>query len=166
MIPLKKTIIFSVIIWSVLIHHSCQKTTPIPPPVQGEWIKGTEAKKLQTIEKQFRGFDMAMVETGYRYQELYWAGQDENWEYAAYQVEKIKKAIENGLERRPKRAQSAQHFLQQVLPGMKVVINQRNKAGFEQEFDKITVNCNQCHTMEKVPFFKVQKPTQRISPIH
>ena len=57
--------------------------------VQGQWIKGNEQKKLETIENQFRGFDMAMVETGYRYQELYWAGQDENWEYADYQLEKI-----------------------------------------------------------------------------
>jgi len=50
---------------------------------------GTEQEKINTIEKQFRGFDNAMVETGYRYQELYWAGQDENWEYADYQLEKI-----------------------------------------------------------------------------
>src|SRR3989337_341058 len=74
---------------------------------QGNWIKGTEAEQIKTIEKQFRGFDNAMVETGYRYQELYWAGQDQNWEYADYQLEKIKTAIENGLERRPKRAKSA-----------------------------------------------------------
>ena len=59
--------------------------------VQGQWIKGNEQEKLETIENQFRGFDMAMVETGYRYQELYWAGQDENWEYADYQLEKTAK---------------------------------------------------------------------------
>lgn len=41
---------------------------------------------------------MPMVEKGYRDQELYWAGQDENWDYADYQIEKIRKAIENGLE--------------------------------------------------------------------
>lgn len=60
-----------------------------------------------------------MVETGYRYQELYWAGQDQNWEYADYQIEKIKIAIENGLERRPKRAKSAEHLLTYILPEMK-----------------------------------------------
>src|SRR5690606_15846238 len=76
--------------------------------------------------KQFRGFDNAMVETGYRYQELYWAGQDENWEYADYQLEKIKIAIENGLERRPKRAKSAEHLLTSVLPEMKKLLQSRN----------------------------------------
>jgi hypothetical protein len=44
----------------------------------GNWIKGTQAEQIKTVEKQFRGFDHAMVETGYRYQELYWAGQDQN----------------------------------------------------------------------------------------
>ncbi|WP_312554546.1 hypothetical protein [Empedobacter brevis] len=52
--------------------------------VQRQWIKGNDLEKLETIENQFSGFDMAMVETGYRYQELYWARQDENWEYADY----------------------------------------------------------------------------------
>ena len=92
---------------------------------QGQWIKGNEQEKLETIENQFRGFDMAMVETGYRYQELYWAGQDENWEYADYQLEKIQKAIENGLERRPKRTSSAQHFLTVTLPQMKEALKKR-----------------------------------------
>lgn len=53
---------------------------------------------------------MAIIETGYRYQELYWVGQDESWDYADYQIEKIRKAIENGLECRPKRAKSSEHF--------------------------------------------------------
>jgi len=53
---------------------------------------------------------MAIIETGYRYQELYWVGQDESWDYADYQIEKIRKAIENGLERRHKRAKSSEHF--------------------------------------------------------
>ncbi len=52
-----------------------------------------------------------MVETGYRYQELYWEGQDQNWDYAGYHLNKIKIAIENGLERRPKRAKSTENFL-------------------------------------------------------
>ena len=37
---------------------------------QGEWIRGTENEQIKTIEKQFRGFDNAMVETGYRYKPM------------------------------------------------------------------------------------------------
>jgi len=132
---------------------------------QGQWIKGNEQEKLETIENQFRGFDMAMVETGYRYQELYWAGQDENWEYADYQLEKIQKAIENGLERRPKRTSSAQHFLTVTLPQMKEALKKKDTVVFNKNFQVLTNSCVSCHAMEKVPFFTVKTPTERQSPI-
>lgn len=136
-----------------------------PSDQQDEWIKGTEEEKLKTIERQFRGFDMAMVETGYRYQELFWAGQDQNWEYAGYQLEKIKVAIENGLQRRPKRAKSAAYFLTTGLPQMQRAINAKDSTVFNKEFFILTSNCNSCHAAEKVPFFAVEIPTNRQSPI-
>ena len=135
------------------------------PAGQGDWIKGNEEEKIKTIEKQFRGFDNAMMETGYRYQELYWAGQDENWEYANYQLEKIKIAIENGLERRPKRAQSAGHFLKQVLPEMLQSVMQKDIVSFNHNFQLLTVACNSCHAMEKVSFFSIKTPVERQSPV-
>jgi hypothetical protein len=132
---------------------------------EGQWIRGTETEKLHVIEKHFRGFDLAMVETGYRYQELYWAGQDENWEYANYQLEKIKIAISNGLERRPKRSNSARNFLESVLPEMETAILQKEKTIFNSKFEMLTMNCNACHAMENVPFFTVKVPLNRQSPI-
>lgn len=132
---------------------------------QGDWIKGTEKEQIKTIEKQFRGFDNAMVETGYRYQELYLAGQDQNWEYADYQIEKIKLAIENGLERRPKRAPSAKHFLTYALPAMKKSIASKDTVIFNRGFQMLTISCNNCHAMENISFFNVKMPTDRLSPI-
>lgn len=132
---------------------------------QGGWIKGTEEERIKTIEKHFRGFDNAMVETGYRYQELYWAGQDANWEYASYQLEKIELAIRNGLERRPLRAESAKPFLELILPEIKNTIKKKDAAAFNQSFNILTSNCNSCHKKEKLLFFFVKTPTQRQSPI-
>ena len=37
---------------------------------EGGWLAGTVDAKFDTVAKQLRGFDMAMVETGYRYNEL------------------------------------------------------------------------------------------------
>lgn len=132
---------------------------------QGQWIKGNAQEKLETIENQFRGFDMAMVETGYRYQELYWAGKDQNWEYADYQLEKIKKAIEYGLERRPKRKSSAQHFLTVTLTQMNEALKKRDTVVFNKNFEMLTNSCISYHAMEKVPFFTVKTPKERQSPI-
>lgn len=157
---MKQTIILILTLGLFSCNQKTDKET-----AQGDWIKGTETEQIKTIEKQFRGFDNAMVETGYRYQELYWAGQDQNWEYADYQIEKIKIAIENGLERRPKRAKSAEHFLTYVLPEMKKSIESKDTVIFNKNFQTMTINCNSCHAMEKVSFFNVQIPTERQSPI-
>ena len=51
---------------ALLLLFSCAKNQE--QNTQGKWINGTEQDKLEIIENQFRGFDMAMVETVYRYQ--------------------------------------------------------------------------------------------------
>jgi len=155
---------FTFLIFSAFVFMACNQQES-NGNAQGKWIKGSDQEQLNTIEKQFRGFDLAMVETGYRYQELYWAGQDENWEYADYQLEKIKVAIENGFERRPLRAKSAEHFMQEILPEMKRVLEKRDTASFNQGFQLLTANCNSCHALEDVSFFNVQIPETRHSPI-
>jgi len=155
---------YAFLIISITLLLACSQQTE-KSTAQGKWIKGTEQEKIETIEKQFRGFDNAMVETGYRYQELYWAGQDENWEYAEYQLEKINIAIENGLERRPKRANSAQHFMTEVLPKMKEAIDSKDSSIFNLSFQALTNACNSCHAMENVAFFTIKTPIDRQSPI-
>ena len=131
----------------------------------GGWLQGTEQEKFDAVANQLRGFDVAMVETGYRYQELYWAGIDKNWDYANYQIEKISVAIENGLERRPKRAASAESFLTDALPAMEKIVKQRDSTTFLQGMQTLTTSCNACHAKEKVPFFTVNLPVTRQSPI-
>jgi len=130
------------------------------------WLAAdAEARRLQ-LERQLRGFDVAMMETGYRYVELYWAGRDGNWEAAAYHAGKIRLAIENGLERRPKRGASARPFLAGPLVAIEQAAAARDAVGFAARFADLTAGCNACHAMEKVPFFEVRPPTTRISPVH
>ena len=124
-----------------------------------------EVQRLQ-LERHLRGFDVAMMETGHRYVELYWAGRDGNWEAAAYHAGKIRLAIENGLERRPKRAASARPFLAGPLAAVEQAAAARDAAGFASRFADLSAGCNACHAMEKVPFFEVRPPETRISPVH
>ncbi len=156
-------ILFSISLF-VSCSNSSQKTIE-QESAQGEWIVGNEQEKLELIESQLRGFDKTMVEVGYRYQELYWGGQDQNWEYAIYQLKKIEKSIRQGLVRRPKRAESAQYFLNEVIPEVQSAIDAKDTLLFNQSFEVMRTNCNNCHVMEKVPTFTVQIPTFRQSPI-
>jgi hypothetical protein len=129
------------------------------------WLSSDKDSAYVQIERQFRGFDLAMKEVGYRYNELYFAGQDENWSYAQYHLEKIKTAIDNGLERRPKRAASAKGFLEYSIPDLMKTIQSKDKESFLKEFEIFRQSCNSCHTLEKVEFVKVVIPKIRFSPV-
>lgn len=138
----------------------------VPVPDEAKWlVQGSSDERFVKIASQLRGFDMAMVETGYRYGELYWAGRDENYDYARYQLQKIETAIARGVERRPKREPSS-HVLDGPKEGLLRAINTRNHKDFDTAFAALTVACNTCHVAEKVPFVHVAPPTVRTSVVH
>jgi hypothetical protein len=139
---------------------ACREPEPRPSGQDG-WLIGTADEKFDVVSRHLRGFDMAMVETGYRYQQLYWTGEDQNWGYADYQLQKIRTAIENGLERRPARAASARVFLDTTLPAMNEAIVNRSQILFRERFVELTAACNTCHDAEKVGFARVVPPTIR-----
>jgi hypothetical protein len=135
------------------------------PDGRAAWLlKGTTDERFARVAKQLRGFDMAMVETGYRYTELYWAGRDENWKYAAYQAEKIRTAVGNGTERRPKRAKSAK-MLYPVMDLVDEAIKAEDPAEFAKSFEALTDVCNACHRAEDMAFVTIAPPTHRHSPV-
>lgn len=129
------------------------------------WLSRDQDEQRVQLERQLRGFDIAMMETGYRYVELYWAARDANWDAAAYHMEKIRLAIENGLERRPKRATSAQPFLAGPLAATATAIAARDPRLFAERFEALTAGCNACHAVEKVTFFEVRPPDHRLPPL-
>ncbi len=167
--------ILSLLLILIFAFTACQNSEPetkqqereiLTEPIGSQdWLTGDLKEKLETITDHLRGFDMAMVETGYRHTELYWAGQDENWAYARYQVEKLQLAIERGLERRPARAESAQQYLNQALPAMEEAVEERDPELFNRQFEVLTQSCNSCHHSEEVPHFNVQTPEHRITGI-
>jgi len=106
-----------------------------------------------------------MMEVGHRHIDLYWAGQDANWGAAAYELQKMRLAIENGLERRPKRATSARPFLAEPLAAIEEAVAARDPQRFAARFQDLTVGCNDCHVTEQVPFFEIRPPESRVSPI-
>lgn len=125
---------------------------------QGEWIKGSAEEQLETIEEHFQGFGKAMWEVSYRYKEMYVAGMDGNWEYAEHHIEELEEAIELGLERRPKHAAAAEHFLNVALPNMEKAIEAKNKDLFEEKFEELRVSCIACHMMRDHGYIKVKTP--------
>jgi len=137
------------------------------PPKPAGWLKALPAdKQIEAIDRQFRGFDMAMFEVNYRYTEMYFAGMEGNWDYALYTGEKIAWAMQNGFERRPKRRANAEElFFKDVYPKVLDAIRKKDIALFKQRVDVLRNACNACHTAEKVGFIQVGNPSIKQTPL-
>lgn len=127
------------------------------------WAGETMEEIIASFENQFGGFDRTMIETAYRYNELYWAGQDENWGYADYQLDEMIGGLEDGFIRRPEREISAAQFVNQAAPQLLEAIQKGDKEAFMQSFVRFASSCNTCHAMEEVPFIQVVIPEVRTS---
>jgi hypothetical protein len=145
-----------------LAAWGCGSSSGAPGPA---WLARDPAAQRLQLERHLRGFDVAMLEVGHRHIDLYWAGQDANWEAADYELQKLRLAIENGLERRPKRAASAQPFLTGPLMALDAAVAARDPDLFATRFQDLTDGCNACHAREQVAFFEIHPPESRVSPI-
>jgi len=154
-----------VILFMVLIYSAFAQNTY---STKSNWLLETKSdeQKFKKIQKQFRGFDLAMVEVGYRFNSFYFALEDKNYDLAQYQLDKIKKAIENGIQRRPKRASNAQAmFLTTHYKTMSKALASQKTQKIKEEYESIKRSCNSCHAAEKVPFIHVINPSYRWQPI-
>src|SRR3989338_10484213 len=164
---IKQTVVCGfIILLPVFVSLDAEQTTAASKMSSGpSWLTGDTEHKLEQLANHHRCFDMAMVETNYRYTELFFSGQDQNWDYARYQAEKIKLAIENGFERRPKRKETAKAlFLNSVYPQLIEAIESKDSNRFNKVFPSVTASCNQCHQAEQVGFIKIHEPKIRIAP--
>ena len=122
------------------------------------WLSEEWPEARNQVQDHLRGTDVAMLEVGHRFRELYFAGKDMNWDYADYQLEKIGKVVELAAERRPKRAKSANVFLKEDLPDVVQLVKERSPASFDTAMNRLRTSCMKCHVAENVPYFAVRFP--------
>jgi hypothetical protein len=146
------------------LFAACSPTNQKEFP-SGEWLPGDASAFVEAVERQFDGFSRTMKEVAYRYDELYWAGLDENWEYADYQLEHIEEAIEKGFERRPERRINSEEFLGIPTDLLQQAIDGEDLSNFERNFIIYTAGCNSCHMKEEVSFIHVVHPTENRSTV-
>ncbi|MFN2395427.1 MAG: hypothetical protein ABR597_07040 [Bacteroidales bacterium] len=151
----------SMLVLSGMLFQACQQAPQ--ESYETEWLGETKQEIVNNLEEQFQGFSRTMREVSYRYAELYWAGMDENWEYAEYQREHITEAMEQGFVRRPEREASAQQFTTAALPEIEEIINSGDKERFLGSFTRLSASCNTCHAMEEVSFMTIIIPETRHS---
>lgn len=74
-----------------LVVLGCTPAGPRESVFEAQWLPHSPEARTETLARHLRGLDVAMLEIGHRYSELYWAGRDGNWRYADYQAGKIER---------------------------------------------------------------------------
>lgn len=158
------TLMVMIMVIIMILAQACQQTFD-QPAGSGGWLTGDVNEKFETVTEHLGGFGKAMWEVDYRFQELYWAGKDNNWEYAEHQLEEMEETLELGLERRPERAASAQQFMASAIPDLLEAIEARDPEMFDRRVNVLMNTCNSCHALEDMPFLTVKPPVERRSSI-
>ncbi len=155
------TFIASIVVVFAILISACQTQTD--QSIESRWAGETLQEAVDRFENQFGGFDQTMIETNYRYNELYWAGIDENWGYAEYQLDEMIGNLEKGFIRRPDRQPSSVQFVDQAAPRLMQAIEAGDKDAFMESFNRFASSCNTCHAMEDVAFIQMIVPETRTS---
>jgi hypothetical protein len=162
----KHLIISTALIAILIMNHSCKQAPQLDETAETAWLGNSQQEIYSNIEEQFQGFSRTMMETSYRYHELYWAGMDQNWGFAEYQREHIYEALQQGFIRRPEHQLPARAFMSVALPEIATAIQSENADSFKEAFANLSNACNTCHQMDEVPFITVAIPKERHTTVY
>lgn len=124
-----------------------------------QWLMDMDVvdDRFRAIEKQFRGFDTAMMEVGYRYEAIKKALFLHNYELASYHLQKVQVAIENGYIRRPARKEASQnYFLNTTFKELQKALETKDDTLVTHSFDNLKNSCNACHINQNVGFIVIE----------
>ena len=91
---------------------------------------------------------------------LWFAGQNENWKLADFEVQEIKETFEDiqKYPKRKKRKPDVTVMINPALDSVSIAIGQKNPALFKSSYIQLTNTCNNCHRAVKFEFNVVKIP--------
>jgi hypothetical protein len=121
-------------------------------------------KRADSLEKKIAGsykpgFGELMLSVQVHHNKLWFAGKNENWELAAFEVSEIMEMIENIKNFETDRKETEK--IGMILPAMdsvKDAIGKKDKIIFTRSFHLLTNTCNNCHKAVDFGFNVVKIP--------
>jgi hypothetical protein len=104
-----------------------------------------------------------MIEAQLRYFKLWYAGRDNNWALADFEVEQIRESFDNASRIFPTIPLASKHMIIQPANELDSAIEAKDSTKFARAFDKLTAACNGCHEAASLGFIVVREP--RTSPV-
>jgi hypothetical protein len=138
-----------------LILASCQQPADNTKPLQNR-IDSLEKKVAESYKPGFGEF-MSSIQS--HHSKLWFAGQNNNWKLADFEIGEIKEALEGIRKYDTDRKESEQLvMLNPAIDSMSGAIAQKNPARFKSAFHLLTTTCNNCHHAVSFEFNVIKVP--------
>jgi hypothetical protein len=110
------------------------------------------------------GLGEFMTATQLRHAKLWFAGQENNWDLAAYEIDEITEGLEDAEKQFPTRdgipvADMIKANIDPAVEQLKKAVGAKSRTKFVVAFDNLTSACNTCHAGADKPFIRIQRPT-------
>ncbi len=111
------------------------------------------------------GLGEFMTATQLRHAKLWFAGKQNNWDLAAYEIDEIKEGLEDAARLHPTFdgvpvAEMIKTIIDPRIEKLEKAIRAKSSAKFVVAFDELTSGCNSCHAGANKPFIRIQRPTE------
>src|ERR1700744_3719913 len=111
------------------------------------------------------GLGEFMTATQLRHAKLWFAGKQNNWDLAAYEIDEIKEGLEDAARLHPTFdgvpvAEMIKSIIDPRLEELEKAVREKSSAKFGDAFDELTGGCNSCHAGANKPFRRIQRPTE------
>jgi hypothetical protein len=111
------------------------------------------------------GLGAFMTATQLRHAKLWFAGKQNNWDLAAYEIDEIKEGLEDAARLHPSFdgvpvAEMIKTIIDPRIAGLEKAVRAKSSAKFIVAFDELTSGCNRCHAGANKPFIRIQRPTE------
>ena len=109
------------------------------------------------------GLGEFMTATQLRHAKLWFAGKDNNWDLAAYEIDEIKEGLEEAARLHPTFdgvpvAEMIKTIINPRIERLEKAVEGKNSTQFIAAFDELTSGCNSCHAAASKPFIRIQRP--------
>src|SRR3984957_3274892 len=110
------------------------------------------------------GLGEFMTATQLRHAKLWFAGKNNNWALAAYEIDEIKEGLEDAAKYHANNdgvpvAELIKAIIDPRLEQLEKAIEGKSSTQFAAAFDELTNGCNSCHAKAGKGFIRIQRPT-------
>lgn len=120
--------------------------------------EGSMERRVDALASVQPGLGVIMHEIGYRFADMYWAANGENWALAQYELKELREAQEVAEITRPERAGMLRAFEEKQLVPLGEAIERKDSGLFNQRFSNALRSCNACHTALGYDFIHYRVP--------